>query len=547
VFPRSHDDRKLLYREAKQRPLHQSLHVEVEKGSRNEARIRAPIHRLETRCRVVDPPVGQNAGEEREKVLADPTTESPLVRGSTDVPRTDHDIGTSRSQGGDQSGHVLRPMLTVRIQENDDLIPGSKGVSQADLQRPAVSQIEWESKLPFTQALYDGRRGVGRSVVDHEPVERRGHMTQLVEDPAYRRLFVVSRKQDEDFSGRLARLNLFTRSGKHLASHGLLTAVAQHCAMWPVCRRYGERARAPVHEGLYLTRMRSSSAMIGAARRTSPHELLDGPVTVLAPHMDDEVLGCGATLAAVAGAQSIHIVYVTDGARSPIPEAPWIGRASADLSGVRAGEACRAMRTLGIPDENLRFLDLPDLEVTRRENELRDRVLALLEELRPRYLLVPFRYDRHRDHVATNRAAVNAAFAGSDESLQIQIVEYFIYYRSRILPRGDVRRYVRPDQLAIVDTSKFSALKRRALECYETQTTVFFEWQRRPNLTRRFVDEVSASPEAFVLHSPSLSGSRIFERGAGWVRWVQAIEQPLKRAKDRGAAIVGSIRTEGST
>jgi len=535
VFPAPHGNRNLFDRKAEQRPLHQGLRVKVEKRACGEGLEGGALHRLEARRRVPDPLVSHDAREERKEALADPTAERSLVGVFTHVPRADHDIGTSRPHGGDESGYVFGAVLTIGIQKDDDLISGRKGVPQADLQRPAVSQIEWESKLPFTQALYDGRRGVGRSVVDHEPVERRGHMTQLVEDPAYRRLFVVSRKQDEDFSGRLARLNLFTRSGKHLASHGLLTAVAQHCAMWPVCRRYGERARAPVHEGLYLTRMRSSSAMIGAARRTSPHELLDGPVTVLAPHMDDEVLGCGATLAAVAGAQSIHIVYVTDGARSPIPEAPWIGRASADLSGVRAGEACRAMRTLGIPDENLRFLDL------------RDRVLALLEELRPRYLLVPFRYDRHRDHVATNRAAVNAAFAGSDESLQIQIVEYFIYYRSRILPRGDVRRYVRPDQLAIVDTSKFSALKRRALECYETQTTVFFEWQRRPNLTRRFVDEVSASPEAFVLHSPSLSGSRIFERGAGWVRWVQAIEQPLKRAKDRGAAIVGSIRTEGST
>ena len=285
--------------------------------------------------------------------------------------------------------------------------------------------------------------------------------------------------------------------------------------------------------------------MFGTARRMLPHELLDGPVTVLAPHMDDEVLGCGATLAALAGVQSIHVVYVTDGAGSPIPEAPWIGRASAELSGIRAREARRAMWVLGIREDNLRFLDLPDGAVARREGELRDLVLALLEELRPRYLLVPFRYDRHLDHVATNRAAVKAVSAGGEGAPQI--VEYFVYYRSRLLPGGDVRRYVRADQLAIVEASPFSATKRRALGCYESQTTAFFEWQRRPNLTGRLVDEVSASPEAFVLYSPSFSGSRIFERGAGWVRWVQAVEWPLKRAKDRGVALVRSGGTNRPT
>lgn len=285
--------------------------------------------------------------------------------------------------------------------------------------------------------------------------------------------------------------------------------------------------------------------MFGTARRLLPHELLDGPVTVLAPHMDDEALGCGATLAAVAGVQSIHVVYVTDGAASPIPEAPWIGQASGDLAGVRRREARRAMRVLGVREDNLRFLDLPDGTVARREGELRDLVLALLDELRPQYLLVPFRYDRHPDHVATNHAVVKAASAGGEEAPQI--VEYFVYYRSGLLPGGDVRRYVRPDQLAIVDASSFSATKRRALECYESQTTALFEWQRRPNLTRRLVAEVSASPEAFVLYSPTFSGSRIFKRGAGWVRWVQAIEWPLKRAKDRGVALVRSGDTKRTT
>lgn len=293
------------------------------------------------------------------------------------------------------------------------------------------------------------------------------------------------------------------------------------------------------HRDLYLIRMRGSSATNGLAPTVAPHELLDGPVTVLAPHMDDEVIGCGATLAAVSSDWPVHVVYLTDGAGSPAPAAPWIGSRPSRLPETRAAEARLAMRELGVPTDNLRFLGFHDGTLARREDELRDRVLGFVRELRPRYLLVPFRYDRHPDHLTANRAALRAVGeAFGDEARAPRIVEYFVYYRSLLLPKGDVRRYVRADQLARVDSAPFSDTKRRALACYKSQTTIFYGWQVRPNLTPRFVDEVCTPPEAFVVYSPYSAGSRILRRGARWVRAVQAIEQPLKRVKDRGLTLM---------
>jgi hypothetical protein len=74
-----------------------------------------------------------------------------------------------------------------------------------------------------------------------------------------------------------------------------------------------------------------------------------GVILVIAPHMDDEMLACGATLAALPDKQSVHIIYATDGARSPVPNLPWETQDNPALVAVRMTEAERALAALGIP------------------------------------------------------------------------------------------------------------------------------------------------------------------------------------------------------
>lgn len=49
--------------------------------------------------------------------------------------------------------------------------------------------------------------------------------------------------------------------------------------------------------------------------------LLDGPILVLAPHPDDETLGCGALLSHAFARHGAHVICMTDG--SAAPDGPW--------------------------------------------------------------------------------------------------------------------------------------------------------------------------------------------------------------------------------
>jgi LmbE family N-acetylglucosaminyl deacetylase len=211
--------------------------------------------------------------------------------------------------------------------------------------------------------------------------------------------------------------------------------------------------------------------------------------------MDDETLGCGGTMALHEDKQQVHCVFCTDGAESPAPLLPWQGRVDPGLPERRRKEAVAALGVLGVPPENLHFLDLPDGRLTACRRALRARLAALINRLRPDYVFAPFRYDVHADHVALNRAARAALLEVPEPPA---LLEYFVYNRLRFVPGGDVRQALDRDRLVEVDTTPVAKLKRAALDCYVTQTRVDYPWQERPILTEESMVLRCAEPEHFL-------------------------------------------------
>ncbi len=110
-------------------------------------------------------------------------------------------------------------------------------------------------------------------------------------------------------------------------------------------------------------------------------------VLVFAPHPDDETIACGGYInESVKRGAEVHIVLVTDGNRR-------------NLQVLRYLEFDNATRTLGVPKENLVYLNYPDSRLSLENYEKLKVVLAeQIEKVQPDILLYPHPNDTHKDH-----------------------------------------------------------------------------------------------------------------------------------------------------
>ena len=250
---------------------------------------------------------------------------------------------------------------------------------------------------------------------------------------------------------------------------------------------------------------------------------------IVAPHMDDEVLACGGLIATLPDPRRVHVIYATDGTRSPAPLLPG-DEVTVDLRNVRMNESITAMNLLGVPGANLRFLDLPEAGLPRVAPALQRLLRECLDEIHPDHVCAPFRYDRHPDHLAVNRAATQAYLDGAFSGT---LSEYFVYHRWRLLPRGNIRRYVRPECLVSIDIGPVAKRKRAALACFKSQTTHYFDWQTGPILRPELLDDECRGPELFLRYDTAWPGTTIFTGAVPWIRIAHRLEPRLQKWKNQ--------------
>jgi len=119
----------------------------------------------------------------------------------------------------------------------------------------------------------------------------------------------------------------------------------------------------------------------------------------LAPHPDDEILGCGGLLALAARAGvHVHTVVVTDGAQG-------VAKTDAQGAQVRRDESCQAAERLGLPAPE--FWHWQDRQV-RYCPPVIERLAELLRQHRPDWLLLPALSEPHPDHQALGLAGMAA-------------------------------------------------------------------------------------------------------------------------------------------
>jgi LmbE family N-acetylglucosaminyl deacetylase len=184
-----------------------------------------------------------------------------------------------------------------------------------------------------------------------------------------------------------------------------------------------------------------------AARSAAGH----GPIVLapsarralaIAPHPDDEVLGCGGSLSLLARQGcDVRVLVVTSG-ESSVAAA---GLSSQDTGDLRRAEATAACRVLGI--DAPQFLGLPDGHIADHVDELTGHLAAAVATFAPEVVFIPWLLDGHADHQAVAAALVGVTFRPT--------VEIWTYEVWSPLPAN-----------RIVDVSGVWALKEAALACH---------------------------------------------------------------------------------
>jgi LmbE family N-acetylglucosaminyl deacetylase len=205
--------------------------------------------------------------------------------------------------------------------------------------------------------------------------------------------------------------------------------------------------------------------VLSAMRKLPMRDLNDiigtGGVLILAPHPDDESLGCGGLIAeCCARRRPPFVLILTDGTGSHPHSLIY---PPSRLRAVREAEACEAVAALGLPPDRIDFLGLRDTATPNNGAAFESAVAHIARRAVHEACTViaaPWEHDPHCDHLAAHRMAAAAASAVGLRHLAYPVWGW-------TLPPGD--RLDASITGARLDISPHLAAKQRAIAAHVSQ------------------------------------------------------------------------------
>ena len=168
-----------------------------------------------------------------------------------------------------------------------------------------------------------------------------------------------------------------------------------------------------------------------------------GRALVLAPHPDDEVLGCaGAIMRHVEDGDPVQVHILTDGALGASP-------GTANVIAVRESESRAAAAVLGYGEPV--FWQWPDRGLSCM-TQLSDRLSEVIREFRPDWIYAPSWWEIHPDHAVLSRAVTTVLSRGG-------FAACLVLY--------EVGMPQQPNHL--LDITGYLERKKRAMHCFASQ------------------------------------------------------------------------------
>lgn len=237
-----------------------------------------------------------------------------------------------------------------------------------------------------------------------------------------------------------------------------------------------------------LSRM-ASLPLVDVAAITSKR-----PILILAPHADDESLGCGGLIAqACAAGEEVYVAILTDGTGSHPNSRLY---PPARLKALRAQEAADAVATLGLQPGHISFLDYIDASVPRGGRPLRQAAERLADYVKARGIATvcaSWEHDPHCDHIAAHRIAAQASLLTKFTHLSYAVWGW-------TLPGGT---WLRRSPIAgyRLDVTDSLDVKRRAIACHRSQMTgMISDVATGFRVPQQLLDLCDRPFEAFLCH-----------------------------------------------
>jgi LmbE family N-acetylglucosaminyl deacetylase len=183
-------------------------------------------------------------------------------------------------------------------------------------------------------------------------------------------------------------------------------------------------------------------------------------VLIIAPHMDDEVLGCGGVIAKhKSNADETTVVFIA--------HRVYNHRFDERRNNIEKTNALRARAILGYADAI--FLDLPDERLDAAIQEIVIPLEKHIREIQPEIVYIPFRGDNNQDH----RAVFDAARVVLRPVATPFIKNIYMYE----VPSSTEQSPPLPENAYLpsyyVDIKKDIDKKLAALSCYESEIRVY--------------------------------------------------------------------------
>ncbi len=215
---------------------------------------------------------------------------------------------------------------------------------------------------------------------------------------------------------------------------------------------------------------------------------------VVAPHPDDEALGCGGAIALLRSrGYNVQILVVSDGTQSHPNSQKYPAPV---LKNLRETETCYAMAMLGVEPDLITFLQLPDGAVPETGELFQSAVNQChiyLELAKPKIIFAPCRSDPHPDHRATWQIIYGAL---RQSALDPRVIEYPIWDWD-----PQQRRLLNPDlqHLWRLDISEVLVLKQQAIAAYRSQITNLIDDDPRGfRLTAQMLENFTQPWEIYI-------------------------------------------------